>query len=478
LYWSRFLSQQKDISSIALTQNMHQRWLSLPLLTTSVAAFYPIREDQGSDTNDKNKRFYPAQPLQDTGDDTGVYTLDLKKIPRKRQNAFNINESDNPDEPHALAIHQDGSDFSYFSTLRFGSSAQEMHMLIDTGSTNTWVFGSDCKSDSCSIHNTFGKSDSSTLSTTTQPFDLAYGTGKVEGTMAEDKVAFANYTLELEFGLVKTASDDFNNYPFDGILGLGPASSNDLGAQTVMQALDQQAGLKNNILGVHLQRASDDAKDGQLTIGGLDNDKFRGDISYTKTKSSSGWEINIDDVFVGGQACKFTSKSALIDTGTSYALMPPSDAKALHALIPGSANSGESYTVPCDATTTVEVSISRVKYAISPKDYVGKRSSANTCASNIIGHQPFGPNQWILGDVFLKNVYAVFDFDQDRIGKSLTIPHPSVQPPSLPPQVANSSNQQDSAPCPAKAAQHHHLPPPQQAPASPRPRARPARSQQ
>jgi cathepsin D len=396
---------------------MHQRWLSLPLLTTSVAAFYPIREDQGS--NNKDKRFYAARPLQDTGDDSGVYKLDLKKIPRKRQNAFNINESGEPNEPHALAIHQDGSDFSYFSTLQFGSSAQEMHMLIDTGSTNTWVFGSDCKSDSCSIHNTFGKSDSTTLSTTTQPFDLAYGTGEVEGTMAEDKVAFANYTLQLEFGLVKTASDDFNNYPFDGILGLGPASSNDLGSQTVMQALDQQAGLKSNILGVHLQRASDGAKDGQLTIGGLDTDKFRGDISYTKTKSASSWEIAIDDVFVGGQACKFTAKSAIIDTGTSYALMPPSDAKVLHRLIPGSANSGESYTVPCDASTTVEVSISKIRYAISPKDYVGKRSSGNVCASNIIGHQPFGPNQWILGDVFLKNVYAVFDFDQDRVGELL-----------------------------------------------------------
>ena len=393
---------------------MHQRWLSLPLLTSAVSAFYPIQKEKTSDG--KDKRFFPVLP-QSAGDEPGTYTLSLKRVPKKRQNAFNIDKSSEPSQPQALAIHQDGSDYSYFSTLEFGSKGQEMHMLVDTGSTNTWVFGSDCKSSACSIHNTFGKDDSTTLNMSTKPFSLVYGTGEVDGIMAKDTVEFANYTLKLEFGLANVASNDFNNYPMDGILGLGPAPSNDLGSQTVMQALDAQAGLKDNVLGIHLQRAADGAKDGTLTIGGTDSSKFKGDLNYTPTKSNSAWEINVDDMFVGDKACNFKSKSAIIDTGTSYALMPPSDAKTLHALIPGSAASGESFTVPCDASTKVEVSFSKVKYSISPKDYVGKRGSGNTCASNIIGHQPFGPDQWILGDVFLKNVYAVFDFDKNRIGK-------------------------------------------------------------
>jgi len=234
---------------------MHQRWLSLPLLTSTVSAFYPYQDESS-----KSKRFYPTLPQQANEEDSGVYTLDLKKTPRKRQNAFMIDESSDPSEPHALAIHQDGSDYSYFSSLLFGSKGQEMHMLVDTGSTNTWVFGSDCRSSACSIHNTFGSDDSTTLNTSTKTFSLAYGTGEVEGVMAEDKVAFANYTLQLQFGLAKTASNDFNNYPMDGILGLGPASSNDLGSQTVMQALDVQTGLKDNILGIHLQRATDDRR--------------------------------------------------------------------------------------------------------------------------------------------------------------------------------------------------------------------------
>jgi cathepsin D len=393
---------------------MHTRWTSLPLLATCVSAFYPYHQD--SET--KNKRFYPLAPERPS-DDQDVYTIDVRRV--RRQNAFNIVESTDPTQPHSLAVHQDGQDYSYLSTLGFGSKGQEMHMLIDTGSTNTWVFGSDCKSAACSIHNTFGKDDSSTLTTNSKTFQLAYGTGEVDGVMAQDKVVFANYSLQLSFGLAQTASNDFNNYPMDGILGLGPASSNDLGSKTVMQTLDEQAGLPSNILGIHLQRAKDGSKDGTITIGGLDNSKFKGDIAYTNIKAGSSWEIVVDDVFVGGQACKFSGKSAIIDTGTSYALMPPGDAKVLHALIPGSSSSGEAYTVPCDASTTVEVSFSKVKYSISPKDYVGKQGSGNVCASNIIGHQPFGPDQWILGDIFLKNVYSVFDFDKDRIGEQHTL---------------------------------------------------------
>lgn len=89
-------------------------------------------------------------------------------------------------------------------------------MLIDTGSANTWVFSTDCKSASCAIHNTFGKEDSTTLKTTTNKWDLAYGTGQVSGVVATDKVTFANFTLNMGFGLAMNASDDFNSYPMDG----------------------------------------------------------------------------------------------------------------------------------------------------------------------------------------------------------------------------------------------------------------------
>lgn len=330
-----------------------------------------------------------------------------------------------------MAIDQDGSDYSYFSAVQFGSKAQTMYMLIDTGSANTWVFSSSCQSATCSIHNTFGPEDSTTLQTTTETWALAYGTGEVEGIVGSDTVAFANYSVNMGFGLATNASNDFNNYPMDGILGLGRRASDQLGTPTIMEVLDNQGHLTQNILGVHLNRASDNTKDGEIVFGGVDTTKFSGSIAFTETANNNSWEIPVDDMLVNGTPCKFTNRTAIIDTGTTFVLMPPPDAQTLHALIPGSQANGETYTIPCNTNANVQVKINGKLYSISPKDYVGKPVSqgSSTCSSTIIGHQAFGTTEWILGDVFLKNVYAVFDFDGQRIGKSSPTPRVRLAPP-------------------------------------------------
>ena len=324
--------------------------------------------------------------------------------------------------PDAMAIDEDLSDFSYFSVMKFGSSKTPLYMLIDTGSANTWVFDSQCSSAACKTHNTFGTSDSSTLQITTDDWSLTYGTGQVTGTLGTDTVSIANYSLDLSFGLATTASDDFNSYPMDGILGLGPTSSSTLGVPTVMQKLDSANLLTKNIVGIHLQRSSDNTRDGQITFGAIDTTKFDGQLNYIPlvTAADTMWEIPVGDASVNGQSCSFTGRSAVVDTGTSYILMPLSDAITLHALIPGSSHSGEDFTLPCSSTAVVQFTFADVTYSVGPEDYLGKNTSSGSgeCASNIVGHQAFGPNQWILGDVFLKNVYVVFDFDDNRIGKS------------------------------------------------------------
>ena len=315
-----------------------------------------------------------------------------------------------------MAIDEDGQDYSYFSTMKFGSKETPMYMLIDTGSANTWVMGTECKSSSCEVHNLFGPPDSTTLNVTKDPWSLTYGTGTVEGVVASDTVAFANYSVKIGFGLATTASDDFDSYPMDGLLGLGRPSSNILGTPTLMEVLASKKELASNIVGIHLQRDSDDAKDGQITFGGVDKTKFTGDISYTKALANdSNWEIPVSDCAVNGVSANLTGRTATIDTGTTYILMPPTDAEVLMSLIPGAVGDGEYYNIPCTSTALIQFTFSGVTYSVGPKDYLGK-ATGGLCASMVVAHQAFGPDQWILGDVFLKNVYAVFDYDKARIG--------------------------------------------------------------
>ena len=409
---------------------MHcKSWLAVViLLSTAASAFYPIdlTKDVGNSVGSakNSKRFYPAttETLGNEGGPSQPLRLDIRKrwIPKvKRTNNFNVVLASQPDMPDGLAISQDGQDFSYISSIKFGSAGKELWMLIDSGAANTWVMGSDCTTDACQAHDTFGKADSKTLNISTDQWGVSYGTGTVGGFVASDSVAFANFKVQLGFGLAKNASSDFLSYPMDGILGLGRPDSNKLGTPGIMTVLENQKLIKNNLYGVHLQRAADGAMDGQITFGEVDSSKFSGDLSWTKSVSSDGiWEIPVDDAGVGGTKAGFKGKTAIIDTGTSYILMPPDDAKKLHALFQGSTGSGENYLIPCSSTADLQYTFSGVTYNVSSKDYLGKPdSTGKMCASNIVGHQAFGDNTWLIGDVFLKNVYSVFDFDKDRIGK-------------------------------------------------------------
>ena len=319
---------------------------------------------------------------------------------------------------NSLAIDQDGRDYSYFSGINLGSKDKEMWMLLDTGGANTWVFGSDCSSPACDRHNTFGSSDSTSLTVSTNAWEVGYGTGTVNGALASDKVSFAGFNLQLTFGLASSASDDFLNYPIDGILGLGRPGTSGIATSIVTDSIIKAKYLKSNIVAFSLQRHSDNATDGEITFGDVDKTKFIGSISYTNTANgSSRWEIPLDDASVDGKSCNFKNKTAIVDTGTSFILLPPDDASALHRLIPGSSPSGEEFIVPCSSTARVQFTFSGITYSISPKDYVGTSvNSSPNCLSNIVGHQPFGPDVWLLGDVFLKNVYSVFDYDNNRIG--------------------------------------------------------------
>lgn len=348
----------------------------------------------------------------------------MSNLPSKsliqRDNKYPIVTAAQPKQTGSMAIDQDGTDFSYFSRVKFGAGGKIIYMLIDTGAASTWIMGSDCTSNPCASHNTFGARDSSTLKITDSKFNLTYGTGTVTGLIANDSVSIAGFTIPLSFGLANNVSDDFSGYPMDGILGLGRSGLKVMDSPTAMESIENAKILPANVIGIHLQRNLDGYTDGEINFGSPDTTRYTGDLSYTPTTPGNAlWEVPVDDAVVDGIACNFSGKMGIIDTGTSFVILPPEDAQRLHGLIPQSQQVGEIFNIPCSSTASVQIRISGVSYSITSKDYIGNPIEGGAlCSSNIIGRQTFGPDQWLLGDVFLKNVYTIFDFDQNRIGRS------------------------------------------------------------
>jgi hypothetical protein len=319
--------------------------------------------------------------------------------------------------PNSVGIYQDGTDFSYFVQVGLGSDAKPVYMLLDTGAGTTWVMGSDCKTSACSIHTPYGPADSKTYQPDAKTFSISYGSGKVAGSLATDTVTLAGVKVDMKFGVASTTSDDFDHFPFDGILGLSMAQGT---TDNFLQTLKAKKSLSANVFGVSISRNSDGPNTGEVSFGAVNPAKYTGEITYTavSTQANGDWAIPLDDILFDGKKTGSTGRLAYVDTGTTYVFGPPADVAKLHAQIPGakSADGGITYTVPCANAKPLEVSFSGVSYSISAKDWLPGGGGSGDCTSNIYGHEVV-KDAWLFGDVFLKNVYAVFDMDQNRIGE-------------------------------------------------------------
>lgn len=292
-----------------------------------------------------------------------------------------------------------------------------MYMLLDTGADTTWVMSTDCTSAPCKDHNNFGPANSTTLVALSKPFSISYGSGAVAGMLVTDNIEFAGMVLPMTFGLANTTSSDFNSFPIDGILGLSLTKSS---TPSFIDTLVASKSLKSNIFGICLNREADGQNTGEINFGAPDTSRYTGSLTYmTVDVATSGgdWSILMDNVGFGTKQGGITGKQAYIDTGTSFIFCPPADAAILHALIPGATtpDEGVTYHVPCTTTTSVTFTFGGITFTVSSEDWVSPPANGQ-CTSNIYGRAVV-PGAWLLGDTFLKNVYAVFDIDKTRVGE-------------------------------------------------------------
>lgn len=323
-------------------------------------------------------------------------------------------EAEDSGDKLTAGLNQDGTDYSYFVQVQVGSSGKELYMLIDTGAGSSWLMGTDCDTDACSMHDTFGTGDSDTLKIGSDDFTISYGSGTVKGKLASDTIVVAGMSFDYTFGLAADTSEDFSSFAFDGILGM---SMSDGVSDNFLQTMDDSGDVEANIFCVALNRAADGTNNGEIRFGSTDQDKYTGDITYTSTDKDGDWAIQLDDMAYDGKKANVGGILAYIDTGTSFIFGSKDSVKGVHSVIPGAKSTdGTTYSVPCDSNMALTFTFSGVDFELSPKDWISPVNLQGQCTSNIYGFEVV-EGAWLLGDTFLKNVYTVFDKDQKRIGK-------------------------------------------------------------
>ena len=176
------------------------------------------------------------------------------------------------------------------------------------------------------------------------------------------------------------------------------------------------------LFGVWLGNANENSEDGGLiTFGGVDSDRYTGDFTWAKVIRKGYWEVELKEATLGGFKLNLGKKrlGAAIDTGSSLFVVPTQMAEEINSRIGAKKTWSGQYTLDCSTVESLpdfSVKFGDNVYTLAATDYV--LNAQNQCISGFMGMdipEPAGPLV-IVGDVFLRKFYTIYDLGNDRVG--------------------------------------------------------------
>jgi hypothetical protein len=318
-------------------------------------------------------------------------------------------------------VIEDYQNSQYYGQITLGTPKQKFNVIFDTGSSDLWVAGSDCDS-SCGRHAEYNAAKSSTYVANGTAFDIMYGSGPVSGYESADVLSTGSLNVKDQiFAQVTDAQGLGLAYKigkFDGILGLAWPTISVNHVPTVFQNMASQGLVDKNLFSFYL--GTESGMKGELLLGGIDDNYYTGDISYVPLTSTTYWEVKLDGLSVDGVTYGAGDK-AIVDSGTSI-LTGPSDvvSKLAESMGAKKINKAE-YMVPCNTA-----GLPTFTYTLNGKDFTLESSDylipdGDMCLLGMMGldvPRPNGP-LWIMGDVFMRKYYTIFDVENQQVGIAL-----------------------------------------------------------
>lgn len=195
--------------------------------------------------------------------------------------------------------------------ISVGTPAVEYTVDFDTGSSDLFLPAKDCDS-TCSGHTTYDSAASSTSKALGKSFSLQYGDGStVSGKQFTDVVEIAGLTAKGQtLGAATKYSDGFasTQFPADGLMGMGFQSISEYNAPPVFQSFVKAGETTDPVFAMKLT-----ANGSELTLGGLNQQLYTGEITYTPVTQEGYWQINFDALNIDGKQV-VSQTSAIVDS--------------------------------------------------------------------------------------------------------------------------------------------------------------------
>jgi hypothetical protein len=323
--------------------------------------------------------------------------------------------------------------FYYVGTVTVGDRNQTFDMMFDTGSSDMWIPGPSCQTD-CYPHALyegyyygFGV-----------PFSILYGDGSGHtGEQVYADVSIGGASLSaFNLNLISAVSDPYYATDFfDGIVGMGFPSISTINNTTLLVPSLFQAGkIPANLFSIYFPP---NEEGGVLTLGAIPSGMYTGTIVYIPLISADYWSISLGSILVRGKTAAYSSGSliswkAIVDSGTSLLLGPAATIAQIFtdiaAAVKGKGVFVDPHTglkaVACSGRNLIPNfdlnlvgSDKKIQKLTLPGDalVMDLVSDGVTCPLGLGATSSSSP-AWILGDVFIRQFFTVFDYANTRLG--------------------------------------------------------------
>eukprot|EP00750_Incisomonas_marina_P002254 INCI12174.1.p1 GENE.INCI12174.1~~INCI12174.1.p1 ORF type:complete len:367 (-),score=37.95 INCI12174.1:589-1689(-) len=249
----------------------------------------------------------------------------------------------------------------YIGAIGIGTPPQAVNVIFDTGSANLWVTSSLCRESTCLSHPSFDAHKSSSYQRIGYGIHVKFGTGKIEGFMSEDTFSVANIVIPGQrFAEVTSEQGSvFWSPHFSGIMGLAFPALAAFHFTPVFDNIMNQSLLKEPVFSFFLAKNPNDGGpmgsrdslqarslghsaallESALLFGEPDPKYFHGNITWLPVRKKFYWEVQMDDLAIGGKRTSFclppfggangNGCKMVFDTGTSLIAGPSRDIRVL-----------------------------------------------------------------------------------------------------------------------------------------------------
>lgn len=334
--------------------------------------------------------------------------------------------SDNDSVPAIPDSFQAG----YCSPVSIGEGlhTQKFNVQFDTGSGDFWVYSTLLThtdvTETNKSHTFYNPTNSSTAEATGQDWFNGYVAGLAHGVVFHDTVTLGDFQLKHQNVEAAVRTDDTMSpevYACDGIFGLwalGATSVSPGDNTTVLERLffDSDVSPNNKIFTALLTRP--DEPPGFYTFGSIEFDDTvikNQSISFVPVVNNNlpFWTVPAQQFFVNGKQLNNSDQFAIIDTGTTFALINDAILPLIYEPLGGFYNDSLGlWLLPTNVTDAdvpeiilpvgdINVTIATTDILYSYEDFPGY----------IVGglQSNDGIGSSIYGDTWLRNVYAIFD---------------------------------------------------------------------